>query len=133
MKSFNRHSLKLLREQGFLVAITEHWNSFARIRQDLFGFADLLAFNGDLVACVQVTAQSCISTRIRKIAESPLALPWLASPARKIWVHGWAKKGPRGAFVVKTVDVTVEVIKTRLEAILRNQEGKEAGGLEGEA
>ena len=36
-------SLKKLREEGYTVAVVEHWNSFARIRQDLFGFIDLLA------------------------------------------------------------------------------------------
>jgi hypothetical protein len=33
-------SLKKLREEGYTVAVVEHWNSFARIRQDLFGFID---------------------------------------------------------------------------------------------
>ena len=39
-------SLKKLREEGYIVAVVEHWNSFARIRQDLFGFIDLLALKG---------------------------------------------------------------------------------------
>ena len=39
-----QRTLARLRQEGALeVAIVEHWNPHARIRQDLFGFIDILA------------------------------------------------------------------------------------------
>ena len=37
-----QRSLKLMRERGYLCEITERWNPFAKIRQDLFHFVDVL-------------------------------------------------------------------------------------------
>ncbi|MFZ9649512.1 MAG: hypothetical protein ACO29C_05430, partial [Fluviibacter sp.] len=66
-----QRSLAYLRDEGYLVAIVEHWNPFARIRQDLFGFIDLLAIRRDETLAVQVTA-SGVSARVKKIEASPL-------------------------------------------------------------
>ena len=65
-----QRSLAYLRNEGYLVAIVEHWNPFARIRQDLFGFIDLLAIRRDETLAVQVTA-SGVSSRVHKIEASP--------------------------------------------------------------
>ena len=51
-----QRSLKYLREQGYTVAIVERWNAFAKIRQDLFGFIDLLAIKPGETLAVQTTA-----------------------------------------------------------------------------
>jgi hypothetical protein len=91
-----QRSLAKLRSEGFLVAVVEHWNSFVRRRQDLFGFADLLAVRGDLALLVQTTTGSNAAARVEKIRECAAAQYWLASPNRKITVHGWSKRGERG-------------------------------------
>lgn len=96
MSSPTQRSLALLRDEGWTVAIVEKWNQFARIRQDLFGFADLLAFRGDAVLAVQTTSGSNVSARIEKIGQCQAALLWRESRYRTIEVHGWAKRGPRG-------------------------------------
>ncbi len=88
-------SLKLLRDQGYLAAVTEHWNQFARRRLDLFGFIDLVAIKGDETLAVQTTTAANISARIAKIKQTPAAELWLESPNRKLQVHGWVKRGPR--------------------------------------
>ena len=59
-------SLKKLRQEGYTVAIVEHWNAFARIRQDLFGFIDLLALKDKEVLAVQTTSASNMSARAKK-------------------------------------------------------------------
>ncbi|MBI4326652.1 MAG: hypothetical protein HY674_15520 [Chloroflexi bacterium] len=38
-----QRSLSKLRAEGWLAVIVERWNPYDRVRQDLFGFADLLA------------------------------------------------------------------------------------------
>jgi hypothetical protein len=91
-----QRSLKKLRDAGWTVAVVERWNPYARVRQDLFGFADLLAFKGDVTLAVQTTSGANCAKRLAKILACPSAGFWLASTTRKIVIHGWAKRGPRG-------------------------------------
>lgn len=91
-----QRSLAMLREEGWTVAITERWNPFAKIRQDLFGFIDLLAFRGNVVLAVQTTSGDHVAERIAKIRTLQAAALWLESHNRKIVVHGWRKVGERG-------------------------------------
>lgn len=91
-----QRSLKKLRSEGWFVAVTERWNPYAKVRQDLFGFADLLAFRGDIVMAVQTTSGSNVAARMAKIRACQAALLWNDSPTRMIMVHGWRRVGPRG-------------------------------------
>lgn len=91
-----QRSLKQLRADGYFVAVVERWNPHVRIRQDLFGFADLLAFRGDEVLLVQTTSGSNVAARLAKIAALPIATEWANGSNRRIVVHGWRKTGPRG-------------------------------------
>lgn len=43
MTSPTQRALAELKKRGWPAAITEHWNQYAHIRQDLFGVFDLLA------------------------------------------------------------------------------------------
>ncbi len=83
-----------LKSQGITSTIVEHFNPFVKRRQDLFGFADLLALGGRIVA-IQVTSGENVAARINKIFELDTAREWLASGGL-IEVHGWAKRGARG-------------------------------------
>lgn len=83
-----------LERDGYLVAVVERWNAFARIRQDLWGFADLLALRRGEVLAVQVTSTPNVSARVRKIAESETA-PRVREAGVRIEVHGWSKHGAR--------------------------------------
>jgi hypothetical protein len=98
-----QRSLKYLRDEGYLVAIVEHWQPFARIRQDLFGFIDLLAIRRDETLAVQVTA-SGVSSRVKKIEASP-HLGRVREAGWKIFVHGW-RKNAAGKYVMRIVDLS---------------------------
>lgn len=89
-------SLKLLRERGYFCQVVEKWNAFARIRQDLFGFIDVLAMKGNELLAVQSTSDGNVLARVHKILSSPLAPVWLESASRRLVVQGWAKRGLRG-------------------------------------
>lgn len=96
-------SLKHLRERGYHVAIVEHWNPHVGIRQDMFGFVDLVAVpksgcgEPPSILAVQTTAAD-VSGRVAKIraldAESGIARDWLLS-GNRIEVHGWTTKRSR--------------------------------------
>ena len=92
-----QRSLKKLRDEGYTCAITERWNAHAKIRQDLFGFIDVLAFNDLITLAVQTTSGDNVSARIQKIMALPAARAWATGNIfRSIVVHGWRKVGPRG-------------------------------------
>lgn len=91
-----QRSLKKLRADGWFCAITEHWNPWSKIRQDLFSFVDILAIRHNATLAVQTTTAGNMNKRVAKIRACQAASVWLESPDRLIEVHGWSKKGPRG-------------------------------------
>lgn len=104
-----QRSLKLLRATYPLVQVVERWNQYARIRQDLFGFVDILAVCNNTVVAVQTTTASNLAARRNKILASESARLWLESPTRRILLHGWHKTGPHGGrktWTCKTVEIT---------------------------
>jgi carbonic anhydrase len=104
MSSPAQRSLKYLREQGYTAAITEHWNGFARIRQDLFGFVDIVAIRDGETLAVQTTSYSNMAARIKKIAEHE-NVAVVRKANWRIEVHGWKKnqKTKRWELTVKDV------------------------------
>ena len=104
MSSPTQRSLKYMREKGHLCWITEHWNSFARIRQDLFGFIDVLCLGENEIIGVQTTSYSNISARVKKIQEHENVAA-VRKAGIKIVVHGW-KKDKSGKWIVKEVDIS---------------------------
>lgn len=91
-----QRSKKMLTDAGFLVAVTERWNPFAKIRQDLFGFIDILAIADNQTLAVQTTSGANVSNRIAKLKDLVGVRLWLSTPSRSLVVHGWARRGARG-------------------------------------
>lgn len=87
-------SKKLLEERGYLVAVVEKWNPHARIRQDLFGFIDLLAIRDGETLAVQSTSYGNVSSRVNKITDHD-NLPAVRKAGWGLVVHGWRKVGNR--------------------------------------
>ena len=89
-------SLKYLRKQGYTAVVTERWNPFARIRQDLFGIVDILCLKPGETLAVQCTSDSNVSSRVAKIAEHENT-PKLREAGWRLWVMGWkeGRKEPR--------------------------------------
>lgn len=95
-------TLKHLRKLGFpLVQVTEHWNPFAHVRQDLFGIVDVLAVSDTQIVAVQTTSASHVSNRVRKVEDSP-ATPVLRKAGIRLLVHGWRKVN--GRWTLREVD-----------------------------
>jgi hypothetical protein len=85
-----QRSLKYLRDQGYKCWIVEHWNHFARIRQDLFGCIDILAIGNGETLAVQTTSRGNVSARVKKIVENEY-YPEMVRSGWKVQVHGWGK------------------------------------------
>lgn len=98
-----QRSLEYLREEGYLVAIVEKWNPWAKIRQDLFGFIDLLAIRENETLAVQTTSTN-VSERVKKIQDSEY-VGNVRKAGWKIHVHGW-RKNSKGRYTLRIVDVS---------------------------
>ena len=73
----------------------EHFNPWAKIRLDLFGFIDIVAIRSDVapaVLAVQTTSGANITSHIPKSEELFI---WLKA-GNQFEVHGWRKMGKRG-------------------------------------
>ena len=99
MTSPTQLSRKRLKETGWTSEITEHWNSFAKIRQDLFGFGDILAMRPPTALIIQTTTQSHVAERRAKIQKIPEALMALACGIL-VEVWGWEKKDKKWVLTI---------------------------------
>lgn len=97
MATPTQRTLGELKKRGYTSAIVERWNQWAKVRQDLYGFIDVLAIKeGEPgVLAVQATSDSNVAARITKISALPAAQVWLKS-GNRIVVWGWGKKGKAG-------------------------------------
>jgi hypothetical protein len=85
-----QRSIKYLKEAGFKPVVkVEKWNAFAKIRQDLFGFIDLVALK-DHTLGVQVTTMSHKQDHLDKITNHENYAPVKAA-GWKIELHSWRK------------------------------------------
>jgi len=83
-----QRSLKKLRAEGYLCAIVEHFNQFAKIRQDLYGFLDILAIKENEICGIQTCCKGDLSKRETKIAQHKNFQAVKKSGIRII-LHGW--------------------------------------------
>ncbi len=92
-------SLDELRKRGYTVAVVEKFNSFIKIRQDLWGFGDILAIHPSKKEFLIVQATSDkggqMSKHKQKCDENKNLKIWLKSGGKfSIWA--WNKKGKVG-------------------------------------
>lgn len=81
---------------GYTVGKTEHWNHFAKIRQDLFGSIDAIAMRSFTpLLALQVTDITSVSKRMAKARE--MAWLWVLTGNRfQVWGYTpKSKKPPR--------------------------------------
>lgn len=106
-----QRSLARARKLGWLPAVVERWNPHARIRQDLFGFLDLVALDGEPgLLGIQATSSSNAAARVRKIQdlESDAPRRWLEA-GNRIEVWGW-KKLPNGRWECQVRPIALDAL-----------------------
>ena len=99
MRSPTQRSIAMLREQGYMVDIVEHYNAYAHVRKDMFGWADLVALHPQKrgVLAVQTTTGSNLAARVAKASATASFKLWVAC-GNAVEFHGWRKvlKAGRG-------------------------------------
>lgn len=82
-----------------MVDIVEHYNAYAHVRRDMFGWADLVALHPQKqgVLAVQTTTGSNLAARVAKASAMASFRLWIAA-GNTAEFHGWRKilKGGRG-------------------------------------
>lgn len=121
MGSPTARSLAYLRQRGALAAVVERYNPHAKRRVDLFGFIDIVAVDAQPGALgVQATTTANVSHRLDKLRTEAAAnmRRWLAAGNRLV-IHGWAKRGARGARKTWTLNervITLDEIPDEIAA-----------------
>lgn len=109
---------QFLEEAGWYVEKTEHWNHFAKVRNDLLGFADLIALpktiDANFAILVQATSYTNHSARKQKILASKTARLWHKTGGQ-IWIISWRKIGK---------DKRKDVWAPRVECITTEEEAQ---------
>lgn len=89
-----QRSLVLMRKRGWTCQVVERWNQFAMVRQDLYGFGDIICMKAGVgIALVQTTTRANMNARRAKIEAEPRYEIWRLSDGIT-FLHGW-KKGPK--------------------------------------
>lgn len=112
-----QRSLKYLRAEGYICQIVEKWNPFAKIRQDLYGWIDIVCVGKDQILGVQTTSYPNGAARLKKaslatrrelkIAEEKLEalIKWHQAGGALI-LHEWKKC--KGKWEVRVQALTAE-------------------------
>ena len=101
-----QRTLTRLRREGYFAQVVERFNAHAKVRQDLFGFVDVVAVHPSAgrVLLVQATSHPNVSARVRKIvgeraAEARACLDY----GLVVEVWGWRKVGRRWTATVRQI------------------------------
>jgi hypothetical protein len=107
MASPTSHTLKQLRQRGYLPAVVERFLQHLNIRRDLWHFGDVLAIHPGRkeFLIVQSTSLSNVPARVTKARAQPELAVWLRCGGR-FEIHGWALRG--GRWEAKVVQVSGE-------------------------
>ena len=97
-------SLKYLRKLGYTAEVCEQYKAIVAgrgqqakfkggYRKDLFGFADIIAYDARATVAVQTTSRKQMSAHLRKYrGDTDVAARiygWLAKAGRMFVIHGW--------------------------------------------
>lgn len=105
-------TIKLLEEQDWIAADVEKWIPHTKIRVDLFGVADVIAFRGHETLLVQATTHSGgnSSSRVKKLKAEPRMHKYLVSGLHLLQVWAWRELKSSGRWEPKvTVIVLVDL------------------------
>jgi hypothetical protein len=116
-----QRTIRELKNQGRVCAIVEKWNQYVGshgIRQDLFGFIDIISLDPERgVVAIQSCGQS-FSGHLRKITEEKASevYEWLRTPGTKLELWGWRKlKKNRGGkamvWTPRVQEITLQDLK----------------------
>ena len=99
-----QRTLKRLRKDGWTCQVVERWNSYAKVRVDLFGVIDVIGMHPERgIIGVQATSGSNLSKRVAKAMGEPKLRTWLQSGGLfQAW--GWRKSARTKRYELRKVE-----------------------------
>jgi len=97
-------TLRKLRNEGYQAAVVEKWNHHVKIRQDLFGFVDVIGVRDNETIAVQACTFGDRLKRKRKV-EAADTLPAVLAARWNVVVHGWRKQKNKWHCTEEPIDV----------------------------
>lgn len=119
MASHVSRTLELFRDRGWLACVVERYNSFIKVKNDAFGFGDVLACHEGPPPWIML-AQVCgadVASHIDKIRIEPRTRTWLQSGGC-IYIYGWTKRGEAGkrkVWTVREIEVCLDETRSKIE------------------
>jgi len=104
-KTPTQRTLAELRNSGYLPWVVEHWNHYAKVRQDLLGCIDILAFRKGYVLGIQATSGGNVAARIAKAKAEPRLKTFLESGC---WFEVWGWRRLADGWNVRRVPIYLE-------------------------
>lgn len=109
-KSPTSHTTGQLKKQGVTYQIVEKWNQHAKVRQDLFGFVDILAMRDNKFVGIQATSATNHSTRLKKAMAEPRLIEWL-NCGGKFEVWSWKQDDKTKRWSVRIDEVKIPALE----------------------
>ena len=94
-KSPTQRCIQVLKDRGWTYQVTEVWNAFAHIRQDLFGCIDILTCHPDVgIIGIQACVGGSHAARRDKALIEPRLFDFIQSGGHfEVW--SWSERGER--------------------------------------
>lgn len=103
-----QRTLQRLRKDGWTCQVVEYWNSFAKIRKDLFGVIDVVGVHPDRgIIGIQATSGDNLSKRVKKSQAEPRLKTWIEAGG-KFQAWGWRKSARTRRYELRKVELKCE-------------------------
>lgn len=98
MSTPTSRTLRLLRRSGLIADVVERWvgGGRFRVRRDLLGGVDVIAFGPHETLLIQATTRDNVRARLKKLRELPQLVAVDGRANRRVEVWGWARRGKAG-------------------------------------
>lgn len=110
MATHKYRAQQMLEALGWTVADVEKHLRHTFVTQDLFGFADLIAFDDEWTLLLQVTSPANVAARVKKCMDEPVLRKWLAQKKRLAEVWGVRDQAARdgSAVLARSLEIAGE-------------------------
>lgn len=88
--TLTKRTIDKMRKEGMVCQVVETYNPHARVKNDLFGFLDVLCIAEKRIVGIQTTSYSNMGARVDKILKHKNFIP-VKKSGIEIIVHGWRK------------------------------------------
>jgi hypothetical protein len=99
--TLTKRTLDSMRKSGYTCQVVEVWNPHAGVKNDLFGFIDVLCVKENEIIGIQVTSKSNMQARVEKILKHKNFIP-VKKSGIKIVLHGWFLGEKKWELKIKT-------------------------------